>query len=444
MKLIWSLALKDLRLLARDRTGAFFVFAFPILFAVFFGTIFSGSSGEPKRITILIVDLDATPASKAFAQDLLNAEEFNASTLTDQREAEKQVLAGKAVAAIMLPKGFGERQANLFSGTGGATLDVALDPSKNAETGMLIGVLQKYGFMGMARSFQDPGMARNQLAAAKNAAKIAGSALPASFEKFLTDMDKVLADADAAGLKPKSSDGAPAATDATDKSGSGSKGGAGFTPITISSRELHAERAGPNNGYALSFPQATIWGIMNAALGFGTSLVGERIRGTLGRLRCSPLTITQVLLGKAVSCFITVMLVIGLLLVTAHFVFKVTFAEPVSLVMAAVAASTCFVGIMMLVAALSPSERASGGLAWGFLMIMAFLGGAAVPLFVMPMWMQNLSNISPMKWALIAFEGGVWRGTSPADMLLPCGILLAVGVVGFTAGAAAFKRREGV
>lgn len=440
MKLIWSLALKDLRLLARDRTGAFFVFAFPILFAIFFGTIFSGSSGEPKRITILIVDLDQTPASKAFAQDLLDAEEFNATTLTDQAEAEKQVLAGKAVAAIMLPKGFGQRQANLFSGAGGATLDVAVDPSKNAESGMLVGVLQKYGFMGMARSFQDPAMARNQLSAARNAAKIAGSAVPASFDKFLTDMDKVLADADAAGLKPKSSSD-PAVTKGD--ASAPSKGAAGFSPITINSRELHAERAGPNNGYALSFPQATIWGIMGAALGFGTSLVGERIRGTLGRLRCAPLTITQVLLGKAVSCFITVMLVIALLLLMANLVFKVSFAQPVSLLMAAISASTCFVGIMMLVAALSPSERASGGLAWGILMMMAFLGGAAVPLFVMPIWMQNLSNISPMKWALLAFEGGVWRGTSPTEMLLPCGILVAVGVVGFTTGAAAFKRQAG-
>jgi ABC-2 type transport system permease protein len=70
---------------------------------------------------------------------------------------------------------------------------------------------------------------------------------------------------------------------------------------------------------------------------------------------------------------------------------------------------------------------------------MSMLGGGMVPLFAMPGWMQSVSNYSPIKWGILALEGAIWRGFTPSDMLLPCGILLAVGVVGFTVGARVFR-----
>jgi ABC-2 type transport system permease protein len=39
-------------------------------------------------------------------------------------------------------------------------------------------------------------------------------------------------------------------------------------------------------------------------------------------------------------------------------------------------------------------------------------------------------------------EGAIWREFSFGDMLLPCGILLAVGAIGFTAGAQILSLRE--
>ena len=40
MRAVLALALKDLRLLARDRAAAFFTFAFPLAIALFFGYVF--------------------------------------------------------------------------------------------------------------------------------------------------------------------------------------------------------------------------------------------------------------------------------------------------------------------------------------------------------------------------------------------------------------------
>ena len=47
----------------------------------------------------------------------------------------------------------------------------------------------------------------------------------------------------------------------------------------------------------------------------------------------------------------------------------------------------------------------------------------------MPAWMQSIGVISPIRWAILAIEGGVWRASRSARWLLPCAILIVVGVV---------------
>jgi hypothetical protein len=54
--------------------------------------------------------------------------------------------------------------------------------------------------------------------------------------------------------------------------------------------------------------------------------------------------------------------------------------------------------------------------------------------------MQTVSNVSPFKWSTLAIQGGLWRAWSLADLAVPGGVLLAMGVVGFAAGMGAFKR----
>jgi ABC-2 type transport system permease protein len=47
--------------------------------------------------------------------------------------------------------------------------------------------------------------------------------------------------------------------------------------------------------------------------------------------------------------------------------------------------------------------------------------------------------VSPVKWAILAFEGAIWRGFSWQEMMLPFAILLATGAVTFLLGARAFR-----
>jgi ABC-2 type transport system permease protein len=109
------------------------------------------------------------------------------------------------------------------------------------------------------------------------------------------------------------------------------------------------------------------------------------------------------------------------------------------LALAGLSSAICFVGFMMLIASLGKTEQAASGAASALMLPMALLGGAMVPQFIMPPWLQTIGVISPIRWALLALEGGVWRNFSLAEMALPCGILIVVGVACFALGTRGLK-----
>ena len=187
---------------------------------------------------------------------------------------------------------------------------------------------------------------------------------------------------------------------------------------------------GPSNSFDITFPQGVIWGLIGCVMTFGISLV-ERTHGTLVRLRMAPLTRPQILGGKAIACFASMML-IELMLLGVALTLGVRPSSYAILVLAGVSSAVCVVGFMMLVASFGKTEQGASGAASA--LMMPLLGGAMVPQFIMPQWMQTLGMASPVRWALLAIEGGVWRNFSVAEMVLPCGILIAVGVTCFAPG----------
>jgi ABC-2 type transport system permease protein len=120
-------------------------------------------------------------------------------------------------------------------------------------------------------------------------------------------------------------------------------------------------------------------------------------------------------------------------------IFKVRPDSYSLLLLAFVSATLAFVGIMMFISVLGKTENSAGGVGWALLLVMAMIGGGMVPLIMLPSWMKTVSHISFVKWAVLAMEGAVWRSFSLKEMLLPCGILIGIGIVAFGAGVRLFK-----
>lgn len=416
MRPILALALKDLRLLLRNRGHLFFSFAWPLIIALLFGLVFGGS-GKEGSVPVAVVDEDATPASAALLQRLREAEGLKIQSHS-RDEAEQLVRRGKLPAAVVIPKGYGEASDRLFHGEP-RRLELAVDPARKAEAAMLEGVLTGAAMQSFQELFTQPDRSR-------------------------TMVDKALADLSASGAYEGREDderflgelrrymdrSVPAET------GGGSQG---WKPLQIDKHVLQAETTRPRSAFEFTFPQGILWGVIGASLGFALSLVTERSRGTLTRLQMAPLERWHVLAGKALGCFTAILLVEGALLAVGALFFGVRPTSWGLLAVAGLSIAGCFVGLMMVVAVIGRTEQSASGLGWAIMMPLALFGGGMLPLFVMPQWMQGIGMLSPVRWSILALEGALWRGLGPAEMVLPCGVLLAVGVVGFTAGARLFR-----
>ncbi|MEO1007968.1 MAG: ABC transporter permease [Planctomycetota bacterium] len=422
-----ALVAKDLRLLSRDRIALFFALVFPLLFGVLFGAVFSGTSDAegPPRIAVVLVDLDQTEDSAALIGLLRQRERIEFHDAETAEHAHELVNDGAADAYVLIAPGFGERARMPFAGEP-MRVEVGSGPTGRPARGILGGVVTEAAFRLLGENLADPERASGMIESGRRqieAAEGMDAGQKLAFRALMNAADAAV----------RSQGGGE--TDAD--------GGIAFQPVEIAQNEIIGGKGdGEISAFAISFPQAVLWGVMGCTAGFGLSLVSERTRGTMTRLRVAPIGRWHIVLGKAVACLMATIAVSVALLVVAAVVFGVRPHAPATLAIAVVSVALCFVGVMMLLAALGTSEASGSALSWGVLLTMAMIGGGAIPLTFMPGWLREIGHVSPVKWGILAIEGGLWRDFSPAAMALPIGMLLGIGALCFAAGAAIFARRE--
>ena len=70
MRAVLTMALKDVRLLWRDKFGLFWVIVFPLLMASFFGSIYSIGEPSARSMRVAVVDQQQSEESRAFVAQL--------------------------------------------------------------------------------------------------------------------------------------------------------------------------------------------------------------------------------------------------------------------------------------------------------------------------------------------------------------------------------------
>lgn len=422
MSAILAIALKDLRTFTRQRASLFFTFVWPLCVAVLFGVLFGGGDRPTPKLAIAVVDEDGSTASKAFVDGLAARDAF-AVVRAPRAEALELVRKGSRVAAVVLRPGFGEASGRLFYGSP-PEVQVFTDPSRQAERGMLEGLLMQQGAERMQAMFENPAASRPNVQEALESLRSQAPGSSPGLETFLGQLDTFLGTPDAA---------------ASLGSGPGTPAGEGWTPLAVQMQDLTRQRTGPRNGYDVTFPQAMLWAVFGCVMAFGTTFVSERVRGTLVRLQVAPLTRGQVLAGKSLAALIAIVVVELMLLALGVVGFGVRPSSWLGLAAAVGSTAAAFVGIILLLASMARSESGIGGMGPAVMMPMFMLGGAMIPLMFMPPWLAGLSYLSPVRWAILGLEGAIWRDFGWRDMIQPCAILLAIAVVTFVVGA---KRQD--
>ena len=436
MTAVIQMAIKDLRILFRDRLGAFFILVFPILMGLFFGLIMGGNSGgSTAAMRIVVVDQDQSEMSRKFIESLKKNEAVSIE-LANLEWARDGVRKGSRIGLVVLPKGFGDTAGILWSTP--PQIQLGIDPSRLAEAGMIQGfVMEAMGSL-VGERFRQPKQfkpliedAKKQLDSDNEVNPLTRRLMSNYFQSLETLMDSM------AGIQ------------VAEDSELSLKTGGNFQFADIQSLDISREidpnsQAGQlqklRSRWDISFPQAMMWGVLGCVAGFSISVARERTLGTMVRLEVAPLSRFQILAGKTLACFIAVIGVIGMLTLLGIGL-GMRPANFMALAVAAISIACCFVGIMMTLAVLGKTEQSVSGIGWAANMVMAMLGGAMIPVMFMPAFLQSASVVSPITWSILAIEGAIWRQYTMAEMVFPCLILIGIGATGFVIGTQVLSRK---
>ena len=433
MAKVMALACKDLRVLFAEKSNLFWVFFFPGMYALFFGAVFSGAGKGPSNMRVVVVDEDRSDFSQAFVSRLrankalavLPREDANTPVEPiDRTDALERIRKGRVAAAVIIGEGFGAGFSNLFN-TSDPKLQIAADPGRQMEGAYLKGLLAQAQFEILGERMGDRDWMRSQMQSWRSEMSDAnglGSGQARVFLNFFDAMDTFFQDVNDQVYTSGLDEGM----------------------LNIGTLDVYKEQTGtqPKEGFQITFPQTILWGILMSAICFAVSIVKERMSGTFARLCIGPIRQGHILAGKGLACFVTCGFVICMLFTGGRLIFKVPIHSVVLFGVAAMCTAVCFVGLMMFISTLGKTGESVTGAGMAIIMLMAMFGGAMLPLFIMPTWMQRISHVSPVKWGIFAMEGAIWRNFSVVEMLLPCGILLALGAAFFALGVLMLRRAQ--
>jgi ABC-2 type transport system permease protein len=150
-----------------------------------------------------------------------------------------------------------------------------------------------------------------------------------------------------------------------------------------------------------------------------------RQEGMWRRLRAAPLSRSVLLGSRVVSTALISMSILAVVYLAAGLFFGVRIAGSVpGFVMIAIAFSLLAATTGLMISSLGRSVGATRGVAMFSVLILVMLGGAWVPAFLFPEWLQHVTEFVPTRWAVDGLDGMTWRGLPLQDAFLPTAVLL--------------------
>lgn len=427
-----ALVRKDLQVFFADRRAVLMSFVLPIAFASFFSFVFRGGQGgdsETTRIPISVVDRDGSDISREILSSIASDKNLESKNTTVE-EGREAVRKGKTTVVIVIPAGFGAEAGKAFFSTAKKPeLELLYDPSHNAELAMVRGILTQHVMQSVSKEMFS-GKGTRQFLEETQASLGQNSRMPSEDKKALQDMLQSI----------------NTWYERADSGGTASQGEArgGLTmPYEVREEAVTARQGVAYNGFAHSFSGMGVQFTLMMAVEAGVSILLQRQRGLWKRLRAAPLSRHVLLAGRIISAAIICLLILFVLFAFGRVVFGVriegSFLGFLGVCTACALMASAF---GLLVASLGNSPDATRPIAFFFTLIMVMLGGAWVPAFIFPPWLQKLTLLVPTRWAVDGLEAMSWRGMDFTAALAPMGVLLGFAALFAAVGVARFRWEE--
>lgn len=399
---LWASTYKEMLLLVRDLGGIAILFIMPLLLLIVI-TLVQDSTFKTItdiKIPVLLVDNDKGEISKNIIENLSETNSFEILQQSSEEQAREAVFSGKYQLAIVIPE----------------NLSVSLQEKvdQNVE-----GILSKFGLEEDTLAIAKDSIAQKEVRLYFDPATQTSfkSSVKNGIEKMISKIE----------------------TQSIYKAFQTELGEEDTEPIFDTTNFIAFKEILPSkndkeiipNSAQHNVPAWALFAIFFIIVPLSINLVKEKNQGTFVRLRTMPINYATVLGGKTVVylgvCLIqfTLMLLIGIYLFPTMGLPKLDVQGKLAMLyLVAFFSGLAAIGLGLLLGTIAKTQEQAAPFGATLVVILAALGGVWVPVFVMPKFMQLISQISPMNWGLEAFYDVFLRNVDFVKILPEISLLL--------------------
>lgn len=411
-------AIKEARLILRDRHALAILFVMPVVFVAILSLALRDAFSERAGVTfsVLIVNHDRGVVGEKLTQAFLDDRHFRVeradAPLPDAARVNALVNAGRYQFALLIPDNAtaqARRRATeqvRADGARGRTPPVALrllaDPSLRADHRSLV-----LAFTNGALHAVEAGLIGERIADlartpfGTSTVSAAGLATPHLFDELSDDL------------------------------------------------EHGADRKAIPTSVQQNAPAWTLLAMFFLAIPMSVTFIKERSQGSLLRLRSMPVPVWVLFGGKVVPYLIINQMQLALILAVGVWGLPLLGGDrlvlgnaPGAIALLGLSASLAAIGFGLLIASLARTPEQATTLSATTVLILAALGGIMVPKMVMPPFMQQVAGWSPLSWGLDGFLDIFIRGGGLREVLPETGKLLVFAAACWITALLLFSRQQ--
>ncbi|MCM4169033.1 Linearmycin resistance permease protein LnrN [Arenibacter antarcticus] len=421
MHKLWASTYKEALLLSRDIGGLAILFIMPLILVVTITLIQDSTfrSINDTKIPILWVDHDQAEVSKNIYQGLDQSNSFTIIKKTSELEAKELVFLGKYQLAIIIPP----------------QLTVELENKVNNN---VVGMLSKFGLEGETPKALKEGVEK------KEVILYFDPATQMAFKNSIKNgIDKMIFKIETQTIYKAFQ------SQVSDDPSEGIFDTESFITFKEVMPNIGEKEIKPNS-VQHNVPAWTLFAIFFIIVPLSINMVKEKTQGTFVRLRTNPVSYLTVLGGKTLVYLTVCLIQFALMLCIGVYFFpsiglpslEVSGKLPL-LFLVAIFAGLAAIGLGLLLGTIAKTQEQSAPFGATFVVILAAMGGVWVPVFIMPSFMQLLSNLSPMNWGLNAFYDVFLRNVGLVGVL-PEILLLFIFFITTTTISILYNERKNV
>lgn len=391
---ILSIALKDLKIMLKDKRSMAIVLLMPIILifilGISLGSMFEDDDANISQFKVGFVDQDKTDASKEVKEFLETDEvEEYAQVVTGTEDKLRERLKNGELAALIIVSENYEKNIDNKKDT---SIRIIKDKGSELTSGITESILESY-----AKTYSSVLASSEAAGDQLEEYQLPGEAILENLKAILEDTRSYVGTDDM------------------------SNNGSGITAMQYYSAAMIA-----------------MFILFVGMLGT-TMIIEEREENTLSRLMTTRAGKATILAGKFLGLFILGLLIISIMLLITKFVFNVDWGNSMAgllLLSAALSFSAC--GLAILIATMFRSSAAVDIINPVLIMGMAFIGGNMYPIYEMSPFLQKVGHLFLNNWGLRGYLY-LMVNNGLQSILLPSAVLFSMGVIFITIGVARLK-----